>query len=120
MIAAIDPTREQAMNASKRYLDLKGYEVKGTWENDGLSGLVAADEDGLAFVQVRCQNAESTEQETPEAMRHKFERAAIDWLANREEDYDADFPVRFDVISLFLVNRERALLRHHMNALCVC
>ena len=46
--------------------------------------------------------------------------AAIDWLANREEDYDADFPVRFDVISLFLVNRERALLRYHVNALGVC
>lgn len=121
MNTTIDVTREQAIGASRHYLNVQGYEVEGTWEADGLSGLVASDDEGLAFVHVQCGEPDGNgKREEPEAMRPKFERAAIGWLADNEEYRDADFPVRFDIISLLLVSRKRALLRHHMNALGTC
>ena len=121
MTTTIDVTREQAIGASRKYLNARGYEVEGTWEQEGLCGLVASDEDGLAFVQVQYKDADSGEEPTdPKTMRDKFERAAIGWLSDNEECYSEDFPVRFDIISLLLMSRKRALLRHHLNVLGTC
>lgn len=121
MAVAIDVTKEQAIGASRRYLGLKGYEIEGTWEQEGLCGLVASDEDGLALVQVQYQDAGSDEmQDEPETMRGKLERAAIGWLSDNEASYSEDYPVRFDIISLLLVSRKRALLRHQLNVLGTC
>ena len=121
MATTINATREQAIEASRRYLHAKGYEVEGTWEQGGMSGLVASDDEGLAFVQVQCGSDDGSEaQEEPEAMRYKYERAAIDWLADNEERCGADFSVRFDIISLLHASSKRALLRHQLNVFGTC
>ena len=45
--------------------------------------------------------------------REKYEKIAALFL----RDYDAvDVPVRFDVVSLLVVDDDRALVRHHINA----
>lgn len=121
METIITTTRERAIGALRRYLNIMGYEVEGTWEQDGLRGLVASDKSELAFVQVRLGNADDDgEPEATESARRKFERAAIGWLADNEERYDDDLPVRFDVISLLLISRKRMLLRHQIDALNAC
>ena len=121
METTIGVTKEQAFQASQHYLNATGYEIEGTWESDSLCGLVASDESGLAFVQVQYQdNDGAAENGKPNTIRHEFECAAVNWLADNEDCYDADFPVRFDAISFLLVSRKRALLRHQVNALRTC
>ena len=86
--------RENAVKATKRYLEAKGYEIQQDWEDEGLFGLIAMDEDN----------------------RELFERAAIGWLTSNGLDRNT-LQVRFDVISLMILDGSHAFLRHHRNAL---
>ena len=47
--------------------------------------------------------------------RGRFERLAAACLAEHPDG--GDFQVRYDVVSILVVNGDRALLRHHRNAL---
>lgn len=121
MKATTGMTREQAIETSRRYLNAKGYEIEGTWEESDVCGLVATDGNELIFVQTQYQGTSSNnDQEAPEAMRLKLEHAAISWLSDNEECYSTNFSVRFDIISLLFVSHKRALLRHRVNALGTC
>ena len=47
--------------------------------------------------------------------RGRFERLAAAYLAEHPDGGDCQ--VRYDVVSILVVNGDRALLRHHRNAL---
>lgn len=111
--------RENAVKATKRYLEAKGYEIQQDWEDEGLFGLIAMDEDEdeLAFVQILFREvAEQGLPEEDEDNRELFERAAIGWLTSNGLDRNT-LQVRFDVISLMILDGSHAFLRHHRNAL---
>ena len=50
------------------------------------------------------------------ATREELEAFAIDWLSSNETEC-VDCPVRFDAIALILVSPDRAMIRHHINAM---
>lgn len=70
--------------------------------------------DALVFVSVAARkNSDSL---PPERLnRGRLEGFAINWL--RDNDGHADCAVRFDRISLLLLGPDRALIRHHIDAI---
>lgn len=108
---------ERARAAAARYLEMRGYEVVcRDWPGDaGVVDIVCRDWDGtLVFVdvQVSCGGFPPTGGEG--AMRALFEAVALAYLAENECE---DTTVRFDSIVVVVVGEDRALLRHHVNAL---
>lgn len=104
--------------AAARYLYLRGYEIlERNWECfAGEADIIARDGDTLVFVEVKTRR--NTEKGFPsEAVgakkRKRYEKIALAYV----EDYpELDVPVRFDVVSLVVVGKNKALLRHHINA----
>ena len=49
-----------------------------------------------------------------EASRERLESAAAQWLAEHDDE-PVDVSVRFDAISMMVIDDRRAFLRHHVN-----
>ena len=111
----MEAINEKARKAARMYLERRNYEVvEEGWANgDAAVDLIARDGEDLVFVDVHV-NAEGTKLPDEHPDRARFEAAAAVYLASCDE---VDFPVRYDVVSLLVVGSERALLRHHINAL---
>lgn len=105
----------RAVVAARRYLELRGYEVQEyEWPcESGLVDMICRDGDALVFVKVQVFEDELPDDDV--TMRRKeFECMAISYLMEFEI---VDMPIRLDVISILLAAADRALLRHHINAL---
>ena len=109
-------TTSKAHQAIRRYLEMKDFEViEESWAHGQDSiDFIARDGDALAFIAT--QVYENAGEGFPEIAhdRNAFERIAAAYLA--ESDF-VDCAVRLDVVSLLVVGRDRALLKHHVNAL---
>lgn len=105
---------EKAEQAAARYLERRGYSIIDR-EPEGF-GLVARDGEAIVFVEVRARDAGQRGFGDDAPDRSCFELAAASWLAAHAEEA-ADVPVRFDVVALLVIAADRALLRHHVNAL---
>ncbi len=113
---------ERGLEAAARFLVRRGYDViERDWEcSAGKIDIIARDEDTLIFVEVKTRK--DNEQGFPtekasEKKRTKYEKIALAFLHDFEE---VDLMVRFDMISIVVVSPDRALIRHHQNALGVC
>ena len=110
---------ERARAAAKRFLTHRGYDILETpWvAHNGKDkfDIVAEDGNTLVFVNVFAQKGGSV---FPEARmeRKRAEGLALQYLANTDRDI-ADKPIRFDAIALVVLNKSRALLRHHIHCL---
>lgn len=109
-----------AAQAASRYLDHRGYTVLETgWTCPaGTADIVAKDGNAIVFADVASRS--SAERGFPSESHSKKERTrresiAIAWLAEHEDV--VDMPVRFDNIALLIVGNDRAMVRHHINAL---
>lgn len=105
-------------SAAARYLELRGYDViDRNWTCPaGEADIVAFDEGTLVFVEVKTRTSLEkgfpSEAVTPEK-RARYEKIACWYL--RENDY-VDIPVRFDIIAMVVVARDRAVVRHYRDA----
>lgn len=105
-------------SAAATYLDRMGYEIiERNWQcQAGEADIIAIDEGTLVFVEVKTRTnlkkGLPSDAVTPEK-RKRYERIAAWYIA--QCDY-IDMPVRFDVIGILVVNSDRALLRHYVNA----
>lgn len=104
--------------AASRYLERMDYEIiEHNWECPaGEADIIALDGDTLVFCEVKTRT--SLEHGLPvEAVdaqkRSRYEKIAGWYL--RDHDY-TDMCVRFDIVALLVVNGERALVRHYVNA----
>ena len=105
-------------DAAARFLYRRGYDiVERNWKcAAGEADIIARDGEAVVFVEVKTRT--SVEKGMPsdavdKRKREKYEKIAALFL----RDYDAvDVPVRFDVVSLLVVDDDRALVRHHINA----
>lgn len=110
---------DRANEASKRFLSARGYEILDEAYSceAGTIDFVAEDEGTVVFVEVNARK-DSTKgfptESKSETKRKRLEMIAIDWLGTRG---DAGKSVRFDVIALVVLGEDRALIRHHINAL---
>ena len=111
--------KPKAIKASERFLESRGYEILETgWESPaGAVDIIARADEGVVFVEVNARTGAEAgfpaEADTA-AKRASFERAAIAYMAGYDE---ADVSVRFDIISMVVMSENRAMLRHHINAL---
>ncbi len=111
---------EKATKAAARYLDHRGYTVLETvWKCPaGTSDIVAEDEGVLVFVDVSVREESKrgfpTELNT-ESLRERREEIAFAWLTEHEDVVDV--AIRFDNIAMLLMGSDRAMIRHHVNAL---
>ena len=102
------------------FLIRRGFEIiERTWETGGDEGLVdIVAEDGGAVVFVSVKSREASDKGFPEstASREELERFAIDWFSRSPEQCE-ECIFRFDTIALILVSPDRAIIRHHINAM---
>ena len=100
------------------YLERQGIEIlERNWRcKAGEADIIAREDDEIVFIEVKTRASLSAglpEDSVTRQKRRKYEGIAIYYLAR------ADAPsskVRFDVISITLVNAGRAFLRHHRDA----
>lgn len=104
--------------AAARYLEQRGYTIlERNWTCfAGEADIIARDEDWLVFVEVKTRR--STEKGFPsEAVnvrkRDKYEKIALAYAADHSY---TEVPVRFDVVSIVVIAKDKAMIRHHMNA----
>ena len=105
-------------DAAARYLESHGYEIlERNWKCcAGEADIIALDEDDLVFIEVKTRSNIKLgfpEEAVDARKRNRYEKIAALYL----RDFDrCDFPVRFDVIGILVTQRDRAMLRHHVNA----
>lgn len=110
--------KERTKTAAKCYLEHRGYDIRSTWESREQYGFIAKDEDVIAFVRLVSNGIEKEEFSEGQRMtREDFEQMACKLLAQQEYDDLVNMPVRFDILSLKVLCADRALIRHHINAL---
>ena len=107
----------RAKKGIRVYLERRGFEIlEKSWAHGGdVADFIARDVDDLVFVS--CQVTQNSGEGFLEegADRAALERLAAAYLAEHL-DFE-DVLVRFDVVSMLTVGENRALLRHHLNAL---
>ena len=109
----------KAIKASKIFLERKGYEVLETsWECPaGSIDIIARDDSGIVFIEVNAtsmNHGSFPDEADTAAKRTRFERIALAYMAGRDE---TNMSIRFDIVSMVVMNESRAMLRHHINAL---
>lgn len=108
----------KAMKGIKSYLERRGFEIiEERWAHgDGIVDFIASEEGDLVFI--GCQLHQNSGEGFPEEVldRDSLERLAASYLAEHLDS--GDCTVRFDAVSMLVLNDNRALLRHHRNALC--
>lgn len=107
--------QNRVIDASALILERKGYEILDRELGASYIDLVAIDEGTLVFLHIACSNSSAGfPDETPD--REAAETGAVSWLASHGAEV-SDMPVRFDEIAFSLIGENRALARHHINAL---
>lgn len=103
----------KAVRFATKYAKRRGYEIIELKTNSEFD-FICLDEDTLVFAVVA-----AGESSMPEILldRAKMESAAVLWLASDEALEFADCTIRFDTIALQIFNDDRALVKHHINAL---
>ena len=113
---AVPNLHSRARDAAARYLELRGYEILDRdWPCDeGVIDIVCWDGETLVFAEVQAEIGQFPDDGCIAYKRAQFEAMALAYLG--ENEY-IDIPVRFDVLSLATVGRDRAFLKHWVNAL---
>lgn len=110
-------SREKIVSAPKRFLERKGYEVLSVVSN---FDLVVYDKEENAVCFVNIEQVVDSWPDKPMITRSEFESSFasffIDNLAQMNE-LGGDYGIRYDEIHVMVLSTERAILRHHQNAL---
>jgi putative endonuclease len=107
----------RAVKAATQSILRRGYEVIDTdWESvcGGHIDLVAKDHDELVFIDVTVSEDQEKGFLDGNPNQNQMEIMAARWLA-ASSPADGDLKVRFDTISLIVLNEQRAFMRHHTN-----
>lgn len=104
--------------AAAKFLERRGFAiVQRNWSCfAGEVDIIALQDDTLCFVEVKTRSNVQKgfpSEAVDERKRDRYERIAACYL--KEHAYE-DLRVRFDVIGILVLGRDRAFLRHHVNA----
>ncbi len=105
-------------DAAVRFLERRGYDiVERNWTCfAGEADIIARDGEAVVFVEVKTRTGASNglpAEAVTKNKRERYEKIACAFLA----DYDVvDVPVRFDVVSISIIDTDRAMVRHHIDA----
>lgn len=104
--------------AAARYLECRGYEIlERNWSCfAGEVDIIALDGDTLCFVEVKTRRGLEKgfpAEAVTRAKRTRYENIAACYL---HDHHYCDIAVRFDIVSLVVLDDHRAFLRLHTNA----
>ena len=105
-------------DAAARFLVHRGYDIiERNWTCfAGEADIIARDGDAVVFVEVKTRSGFSNglpSEAVTKEKRARYEKIACAFLS----EYDVvDVPVRFDVVSIVLIDSDRAMVRHHLDA----
>lgn len=104
--------------AAARYLECRGYEIlERNWSCfAGEADIIALDGDTLCFVEVKTRRGLEKgfpAEAVTRAKRTRYESIAACYL---HDHHYCDIAVRFDIVSLVVLDDHRAFLRLHTNA----
>lgn len=117
-MGAVKDLHLRCVEAAQHFLARKGYEVleHGWLGEEGVDLVARSEEDVLVFLDVVARSekpAALPEEEIDDIGRRRFERAALAYI---EEHWIPECEVRFDILSVAVIDGRRAFLRHHMGA----
>lgn len=101
--------QDRAVASARNMLEMKGYEILGIQPSDYID-IVAKEDDTLVFIAVKSRHEELS---NVMPSREEMEQDAGVWIADHKETINCT--VRFDFVSLNIVDDDRALIRHHVN-----
>ena len=107
--------------AAARFLYHRGYEIleRNYTCFAGEMDIIAKDGEAIVFVEVktraRLQQGFPSEAVSSEK-RDRFEKIALAYLSENDAE---EVPIRFDTVSLVVIDKGRALVRHHISAFSV-
>ena len=109
--------QERALMASERFLIRCGYEIVETGWSDGDSDIAIVARDGDTYVMVNVVARSANAKCFLDIVENRASRevAAAAWLATH--DTEVNVAVRFDTVSLLVLDESRAMIRHHVNCL---
>lgn len=113
-------TKKKAMKAIGRYLQLKGCDVlEESWQHGEDRVDYIVDDDGaVAFVFGSVSDNCGAGIPNRLVDRKEFERLVAAYFTEHPEL--ADCEVRADLASILVLSSDRAIIRHHVNALSAC
>lgn len=108
-------------DAAARYLERLGYDIlERNYECPfGEADIIARDGLSLVFVEVKTRTGVSRgfpSEAVDEEKRGRYERIAGWYLGSFRE---TGIPVRFDIVAIMVIAKDRAFLRHYRNAFSV-
>ena len=112
---------KHVQDAAGMFLKRRGCVILDTnWEcpdGGGKFDIITEDEDSVVFVQVKGRDGRAKGFGFDEATmeREDFERMSMNYLA--ENPGICNCAVRFDVVAITVVGEDRAMIRHHINAM---
>lgn len=104
--------KDRARTAATGFFERKGFDVL---EEDFHGWMVIENKEGLALVKLCVTAHDMPSTAVSKADRKKFERLMAEYLETKNEMREGR--VRMDMLDLKVLANERALLRHHINAL---
>lgn len=113
----METINDKAMQAISTFLDRRGYDIlERNWTHGKDSiDFIARDKDGeLVFIAAKVASKGNT-LPAEKANRKSLERVAAAYLAGSPSIPEG--PIRFDAISLLVLGPDKALIRHHINAI---
>ena len=112
-----DELKNSVQQASTAYLRFRGFEILETeWTCEaGAIDIIAKDEDELVFAITACSTSPAKGFPQEKLQREQLEKLAALYLSTCDAQNVA---VRFDFIGLLVLPGDRALVKHHVNALC--
>ena len=113
-----DELKMRMLEASVAYLKARDFEILETaWTcEEGTIDVIAKDEGDLVLVNVACSTGAGKGFPRENLKREKLEKLAARYLAASDV---VNVGVRFDFIGIIAVAPDRALIRHHVNALAM-
>lgn len=115
--------QERAIAAAARFVARRGYEVLATsWKgiDGGSVDMIAKDGNTLVFFDIEAREGcdKGLPADDAEGKRERMEIDAAKWLAAHSyDDSLLNARIRFDMIAMVTLGRDRAMIRHHVNAL---
>lgn len=107
----------RAKEACSHFLTKRGYKVlERDWKcKAGTSNIIACDDcsGAIVFAEVKANLDKLPPATITPKRRERLEAIALSYLAEHDV---SDVAVRFDILSLVAVGKDRALIRHHVNA----
>lgn len=112
----MEDNNNKAMEGIERYLKRSGFIVLDrSWQHSDGFCFIAVEKDELVFI--ICQLSQNNGKGFPatDLNRSSLECLAIAYLADHPSC--KNYPIRFDLVNLLILNSDKAFLRHQRDAL---